>query len=468
MTVRTRFAPSPTGYLHIGGARTALSCWLEARRNGGRFILRIEDTDRERSTPEAVETILEGMRWLELDWDEGPFFQTERFDRYREVVQQLLDEGKAYWCTCSREELDRIREQQRARGEKPRYPGTCRHRSEKPHGPAVVRFRNPREGEVVVDDLVRGKVVFRNEELDDLIIARSDGTPTYNLTVVVDDMDMGVTEVIRGEDHLNNTPRQINIYRALGVEPPRFAHVSMIHGPDGAKLSKRHGAVSVLQYRDDGYLPDAVVNYLARLGWSHGDQEVFTRDELVRLFDIRDVSRSASVFNSEKLLWLNHQWIMHGPVEATARHLRWHFQRAGLDEHAGPKLETAIPLFAERAKTLLELRDAMAFLYREVETYEEKAARKHLKPAAAEPLARLHERLAALTDWQAEPIHAAIQAVAAELDVGMGKVGMPMRVALTGMGQSPAINEVAALMGREATLRRLQRVLDWLSRSSES
>ncbi len=462
MTVRTRFAPSPTGYLHIGGARTALSCWLEARRNQGRFILRIEDTDRERSTQEAVETILEGMRWLELDWDEGPFFQTERFDRYREVVDQLLAEGKAYYCTCSREELDRIREQQRANGEKPRYPGTCRHRTEKPDEPAVVRFRNPSEGDVVVEDLVRGRVVFRNEELDDLIIARSDGTPTYNLTVVVDDMDMGITEVIRGEDHLNNTPRQINIYRALGVEPPRFAHVSMIHGDDGAKLSKRHGAVSVLQYRDEGYLPDAVINYLARLGWSHGDQEMFSREELIRLFDIRDVSRSASVFNREKLLWLNHQWIMHGPVENTARHLRWHFQQAGLDETQGPALEQAIPAFAERCKTLLELRDAMAFLYRPVEGYEEKAAKKHLKTTAAQPLEILLQKLSALDDWQAEPIHQAIQATATELEVGMGKVGMPLRVALTGMGQSPAINEVAVLLGRKKTLDRIRQALAFL------
>ena len=462
MTVRTRFAPSPTGYLHIGGARTALSCWLEARRHQGRFVLRIEDTDRERSTPEAVETILEGMRWLELDWDEGPFFQTERFDRYSEVIRQLLEQGDAYYCTCSREELDRIREQQRARGEKPRYPGTCRHRRDKPEGPAVVRFRNPEQGQVVVDDLVRGRVVFDNAELDDLVIARSDGTPTYNLTVVVDDMDMGITEVIRGEDHLNNTPRQINIYRALGVEPPRFAHVSMIHGADGGKLSKRHGAVSVTQYRDEGYLPDALVNYLARLGWSHGDQEFFTRQELVQRFDIRQVSRSASVFNPDKLLWLNHQWIMHGPVESTARHLRWHFQQAGLDETTGPVLEEAIPLFAERCKTLVELRDAMAFLYRDLESYEEKAASKHLKPGAAEPLRHLHEKLKTLPAWEAEPIHTTIRETAAALELGMGKVGMPLRVALTGMGQSPAINEVAVLLGRARTLQRVENALAFL------
>jgi len=311
MTVRTRFAPSPTGYLHIGGARTALFSWLHARRHGGAFVLRIEDTDLERSTAESVNAILEGMTWLGLEYDEGPFSQMDRMERYQEVIQQLIDKGQAYHCYCSRERLDELRAKQMARKEKPRYDGFCRHRTEPPPEgvPPVVRFRNPIEGLVVVDDMIRGRVVFDNNELDDLIIARSDGTPTYNFTVVVDDYDMRITHVIRGDDHLNNTPRQINILRALGAEPPRYAHVPMILGEDGKRMSKRHGAVSVMQYHDDGYLPEAVLNYLVRLGWSNGDQEIFSVDEMVALFDVADVNNSASVFNTGKLQWLNQHYI---------------------------------------------------------------------------------------------------------------------------------------------------------------
>jgi len=318
MTVRTRFAPSPTGMLHIGGVRTALFCWLYARRLGGRFILRIEDTDRERSTPEAVQAILDGMKWLGLDHDEGPFYQTQRMDRYGEVIQQFLREGKAYHCYCSKEELDEMRAAQTARKEKPRYDGRCRHRKEPAPGVnPVVRFRNPDEGQVVVNDIIHGPITFDSGELDDLIIARSDGTPTYNFCVVVDDYDMHITHVIRGDDHINNTPRQINMLRALGVEPPLYAHVPMILGPDGAKLSKRHGAVSVLQYRDDGFLPEGLLNYLGRLGWSHGDQEIFSIEEMVQLFDIHDVNKSASALNLDKMLWTNQQHI----VRSTPAHL---------------------------------------------------------------------------------------------------------------------------------------------------
>src|SRR5512143_3034880 len=310
MTIRTRFAPSPTGYLHIGGARTALFSWLYARRHGGTFILRIEDTDLERSTAESVNVILEGMTWLGLEYDEGPFFQTHRFDRYKEVIKQLLDDGKAYKCYCTKDELEAMREEQMANKQKPRYDGRCRHRTEPREGHEyVVRFRNPEEGQTIVDDRVRGRVVFSNSELDDLIIARSDGSPTYNFVVVVDDMDMKITHVIRGDDHLNNTPRQINILKALGYEPPRYAHVPMILGSDGARLSKRHGAVSVMQYRDDGFLPEALLNYLVRLGWSNGDQEIFSIDEMIRLFDVSNVHTSAAAFNPEKLLWLNQHYL---------------------------------------------------------------------------------------------------------------------------------------------------------------
>ncbi|MBY0544953.1 MAG: glutamate--tRNA ligase, partial [Gammaproteobacteria bacterium] len=310
MSVRTRFAPSPTGYLHVGGARTALYCWLYAKRHGGQFILRVEDTDLERSTPEAVQAILDGMAWLGLNADEGPFYQTQRFDRYAQVIQEMLAAGTAYRCTCSRERLDALREQQTLDKEKPRYDGLCRDKQlPADTEPFVIRFKNPLEGEVLIDDQVLGPVVFNNKELDDLIIARSDGTPTYNFTVVVDDKDMAITHVIRGNDHLNNTPRQINMLKAIGATPPLYAHLPMILGDDGKKLSKRHGAVSVMQYRDDGYLPEALLNYLVRLGWAHGDQEIFTLDEMVQHFDIRDVNKAASAFNTEKLRWLNHHYL---------------------------------------------------------------------------------------------------------------------------------------------------------------
>lgn len=466
---RTRFAPSPTGYLHIGGARTALSCWLDARQSQGEFVLRVEDTDRVRSTDEAVETILEGMRWLELDWDEGPFFQTQRLDRYKAVIQQLLDEGKAYYCYCSKEALDENREKQRAAGEKPRYNGQCRNRK----GPApagvnpVVRFKNPLDGQVIVKDLIRGAVVFDNAELDDLIIARSDGMPTYNLTVVVDDMDMNITRVIRGEDHLNNTPRQINLYQALGAELPEFAHLSMIHGDDGSKLSKRHGAVSVLQYRDEGYLPDAVINYLARLGWSHGDQEVFSREELIKYFDIAQVSKSASVFNHEKLLWLNHHYIMHGPIEKTQKHLAFLLAQTEVDLSQGPELQQVIPIFAERSKTLIEMASAIECLYQDFDEYEEKAAKKHLRPVALEPLQTLLATLSAV-DWQPEALQACIEQTAENLGVGMGKVGMPLRVALVGHGQSPAINLVLFLLGREKAQARIEQAIAFVKKRAES
>ena len=472
MTVKTRFAPSPTGFLHIGGARTALFSWLEARRQGGEFVLRIEDTDQERSTAESVQAILDGMQWLGLDWDEGPYYQTERFDRYREVIQRLLDEDKAYYCYCSRERLDELREGQRARGEKPRYDGRCRDLDGPPEGAEavkpVVRFRNPQEGQVVVEDRVRGRVAFDNSELDDLIIARGDGTPTYNLTVVVDDADMGVTRVIRDDDHLNNTPRQINILKAMGVEPPEYAHVAMILGEDGKRLSKRHGAVSVLQYRDDGYLPEALLNYLVRLGWSHGDQEVFTRDEMLAHFSIDDVNRAASTFNPEKLLWLNQQYLKTLPPEEVSEHLLWHFGQLDINPAEGPPLGEVVLALRERSRTLLEMAESARMFYEEFEAYDEKAVRKNFKGRAQEVLERLHAELSGVTEWNAETLHAVVTGAAESMELKLGKVAQPLRVAVSGGAVSPPIDLTLTLLGRERTLARITRAIGQIPSESEA
>src|SRR5579859_3083453 len=379
MSTRTRFAPSPTGFLHIGGLRTALFCWLYARRHSGTFVLRIEDTDLERSTNEAIQQILDGLEWAGLDHDEGPFYQTKRFDRYKEVIDVLLAQGSAYRCYCTKEELEQLRAEQTARGEKPRYDGRWRDRSDaRPGIPPVIRFKNPLEGQVVVDDVVHGPVVFQNSEMDDLVIARSDGSPTYNFCVVVDDMDMGITHVIRGDDHLNNTPRQMNMLLALGATPPVYAHLPMILGADGAKLSKRHGAVSVLEYRDAGFLPEALLNYLIRLGWSHGDQEYFTLEEMVRLFDIVDVNKSAAAFNFEKLAWLNQQHMMRAPPARLVPVLRWHLEQMGIEAADGTQLEQIVVAQRERAKTLREMAVNSAFFFRAPDAYDEKAVRKHI------------------------------------------------------------------------------------------
>ncbi|MBT3197059.1 MAG: glutamate--tRNA ligase [Gammaproteobacteria bacterium] len=464
MKLTTRFAPSPTGYLHVGGARTALFSWLYARRHGGDFILRIEDTDRERSTEASVNAILEGMNWLGLEYDQGPFYQTHRFDRYKEVIQQLLEQGSAYYCYCSREELDKMREGQRARKEKPRYTGLCRSRTEPREGvDPVIRFRNPTEGAVVVDDLVRGKVVFQNSELDDLIIARSDGTPTYNLTVVVDDLDMGLTHVIRGDDHLNNTPRQINILKALGAELPKYAHLPMILGADGSRLSKRHGAVGVMQYRDEGYLPEALLNYLVRLGWSHGDQEIFSMDEMVKLFELEDINHSASTFNPEKLLWLNQHYIKSSSPEHVARHLSWHMGQRGIDPAHGPDLVKVVEAQQERAKTLVEMADNSRCFYLDFDTFDPNAAKKNLKAAAEEPLTKIRDTLAELEIWDAEPIHEVVKEVAERLDLKLGKVAQPLRVAATGGAISPPIDITLALIGRERVLQRIEMALTFIA-----
>jgi glutamyl-tRNA synthetase len=464
MTVRTRFAPSPTGYLHVGGARTALFSYLFARKHGGAFILRIEDTDLERSTAESVNAILEGMTWLGLEYDEGPFYQTQRFDRYNAVIDDLMSRGLAYRCDCPKERLEQLREEQMAKKLKPRYDGHCRQRNLGSDAPHVVRFRNPEEGAVVVDDLIRGRVLFSNRELDDLIIRRSDGAPTYNLTVVVDDWDMGITHVIRGDDHLNNTPRQINILRALGVEPPRYAHVPMILGPDGARLSKRHGAVSVIAYRDEGYLPEALLNYLVRLGWSHGDQEVFSLEEMIELFDIAEVNKAASAFNTDKLLWLNQQYLQSADPLRIARLLSPHLGRLGIDPSTGPDVGDVVRVQAARAKTLVELAEISAFCWKDFDDYEPDAAKKHLRPVAEEPLARLRGafEMLSLEDWEPETLHHAVERVAAELDLKLGKVAQPLRVAIVGRAASPGIDETLTLVGKEATLRRIDRALAYI------
>jgi len=462
MTVRTRFAPSPTGYLHIGGVRTALFSWLYARKMGGQFILRIEDTDRERSTQESVDAILEGMAWLGLDHDEGPFYQTHRFERYREVVQQLLDNGQAYYCDCSRERLETLREQQMAAKQKPRYDGCCRDKGLDRSAQTVIRFRNPDDGDVIIDDLVKGRVVISNKELDDLIIERSDDTPTYNLTVVVDDWDMMISHVIRGDDHLNNTPRQINILNALGAELPVYAHVPMILGADGKRLSKRHGAVSVLQYKEDGFLPDALLNYLVRLGWSHGDQEIFSRDEMIALFDAADINKSPSTFNPEKLLWLNSQYLMQISISELAEMLSGRLKSRGIDTSNGPNLEAVAELLRERSNTLELMADDCLYFYRDFDEFEAKAAKKHLKADSVGALQMLLGKLAKTEDWIAAKIHREIQDTAEELEVGMGKVGMPLRVAVTGGGSSPSIDVTIEVLGREKTLARIKRAIEYV------
>lgn len=462
-TIRTRFAPSPTGYLHIGGARTALFSWLYARRHQGVFVLRVEDTDRERSTGEAVRAVLDGLQWLGLDHDEGPFFQAERLARYREVIDSLLARGLAYRCYCSRKRLEALRAEQMARKEKPRYDGRCRRAAEGRPTDAdiqpVVRFKNPLDGEVMVEDLIRGRVAYRNRELDDLILLRSDGTPTYNLSVVVDDLDMGITHVIRGDDHLNNTPRQINVFRALEAPVPAFAHLPMILGSDGKPLSKRHGAVSVLQYRDDGYLPQALLNYLARLGWSHGDQEVFSMKELIEKFDIADVNKAAATFDPAKLLWLNQHYMKHGDIDDLVRRLRFFQERAGIEPNAPPELAEVIEPLRGRSKTLVDMAAQTRLFYQDLGDYDPAAAERYLSAEMHGPLAALREGLTGLTGWDAESVHAAIGNVAAGHALKFAQLAQPLRVAVCGTTVSPPIDHTVALLGREQCLARIDRAL---------
>jgi len=465
---RTRFAPSPTGYLHIGGARTALFNYLFARHFGGKFILRIEDTDRERSTPEAIQAILEAMKWLELDYDEGPFYQTERYPHYKEKISELLAEGKAYPCTCTSQELDAKRQLAQKEKRKPAYDGTCRPSegvipplpADKPF---TVRFRSPREGTTVVKDLIKGDVVFDNRELDDLIIARSDGTPTYNFSVVVDDIDMSITHIIRGDDHLSNTPRQIQLYDAFGHELPQFAHVPMILGTDKARLSKRHGATSVTAYRDMGYFPEAVVNYLVRLAWSYGDQEIFSRQELIEKFTLENVGKSAGVFNPEKFLWVNFHYLKSRPLAQLADEIAPYIKAKGYSVPQDKKwLEKMIATLQERAKTLTELVDTAHYYLSENILLDDKAAKKFLTRDALEPIESLIQKLSALDDISEANIQQAFTATLREKGLQMGQLAQPVRVALTGSTVSPGIHDVIAVLGKERTIRRLQRALEYI------
>lgn len=461
MTCRTRFAPSPTGYLHIGGARTALYCWLEARRRGGQFILRIEDTDRERSTQEAIDAILQAMDWLGLDYDEGPVYQTARVERYREVAEQLVVAGHAYYAYETREELDAMREAAMANGEKPRYNGAYREQNapyrDDPN--RVIRLKNPLDGVVAWDDKVKGRIEIANAELDDLVIFRPDGYPTYNFAVVVDDLDMKITDVVRGDDHVNNTPRQINIYRALGAEVPAFAHLPMILDPDGAKLSKRTGAADVMQYRDAGYLPHALLNYLVRLGWSYGDQEIFSIGEMKQLFDLKDVNAKASRLDPAKLGWLNQQYLKQDDPVDVAKHLEWHLRRGGFDPDHGPAAADVVVALRDRVQTLEEMSQRAAVWYRPLEHYDDAAVAKHLTPAAGMPLAEVRERLSKLVSWTVEAVGAELHATAEALGLGMGKVAQPLRVAITGTQVSPDIAHTVYLAGRDEALKRIDAAL---------
>ena len=461
MTCRTRFAPSPTGYLHIGGARTALYCWLEARRRGGEFILRIEDTDRERSTQAAIDAILDAMAWLGLDYDEGPIYQTHRLERYREVAEQLVAEGKAYYAYESRAELDAMREAAMAAGGKPRYNGAYRDRNEawREDPNRVIRLKNPQDGTVVWEDKVKGRIEIANSELDDLVIFRPDGYATYNFAVVVDDIDMRITDVVRGDDHVNNTPRQINIYRAIGADVPAFAHLPMILDEQGAKLSKRTGAADVMQYRDAGYLPHALLNYLVRLGWSHGDQEIFSITEMQQLFDLKDVNAKAARLDMAKLGWLNQQYLKSDEPAAVAAHLAWHLHNDGYDLAAGPAPADVVVALRDRVQTLKEMSERAAVWYRPLTEYDDKAVAKHLKAEARAPLAEVRARFAALPEWNVEAIDAAFREAVEALELGMGKVAQPLRVAITGTQVSPDIGHTVYLAGREQALKRIDAAL---------
>lgn len=469
MVVRTRFAPSPTGSLHVGSVRTALFSWLYARHHQGQFILRIEDTDRERSTQESVQAILDGMHWLGLEYDEGPFYQTQRYSRYRDLVAQLLADGHAYRCYCSKERLEGLREQQLAAREKPRYDGHCRGQNlPERNEPFVVRFKNPQSGVVSFADKVYGDIHVDNGELDDLIILRSDGNPTYNFTVVVDDWDMGITHVIRGDDHINNTPRQINLFKALNATVPVFAHLPMILGEDGKRLSKRHGAVSVMQFKERGVLPEALLNYLVRLGWSCGDQEIFSLEEMIAAFNLKSISRAASSFNYEKLYWLNQHYQKFAPVAHVAQALSWHFEQKGIDITQGPTLEALIPIQAERCKTLHELCEKSLYFYEDNIHYDEDAVKKHLRPVAYEPLKTLHERFSVLENWQRDDLQQCINDLCAEQNLGMGKIAQPLRVAVTGTSMSPAIDMTLTLLGKDRVLSRLTTALERIKQRMQS
>ncbi|MDX2346623.1 MAG: glutamate--tRNA ligase [Legionella sp.] len=460
MIVKTRFAPSPTGFLHVGGVRTALFAWLYAKHHKGEFVLRIEDTDEARSTSESVQAILDGMAWLGLTPDAPPVYQTARYARYQEVADEWLNTGKAYRCTCSKERLETLRESQMAAKEKPRYDGHCRELNlENTEASYVIRFKNPKDGTVCFSDQVYGDIAVSNQELDDVILIRSDGNPTYNFAVVIDDSDMGITHVTRGDDHINNTPRQINLYHTLGVKPPIFAHLPMILGEDGKRLSKRHGAVSVLEFKEMGILPNALLNYILRLGWSDGDQEIFSIDEMIKQFDLKAVSRSAASFNYEKLYWLNQHYQKSDDPSTVAEALKYHFDKANIDITQGPDLADIVRAQAERCKTLVEMAEKSVYFYQAEIIFDENAIKKHLRPVALEPLTALYQAFEALDAWEKDKLQACINDVCASFDLGMGKIAQPLRVAITGGSNSPAIDMTLMMIGKQRVLQRLDAAL---------
>ena len=458
--MKSRFAPSPTGYLHIGGARTALFAWLWARKNKSSFVLRIEDTDRERSTQESVDAILDGLEWIGLDYDEGPIYQSDRFGRYNEVIHELLSNGQAYYCDCSKERLESMRESQIANKEKPKYDGCCREKSLKS---GVIRFRNPDKGSVTFRDFVKGEVNIENSELDDLIISRSDGTPTYNLTVIVDDHDMQIDCVIRGDDHINNTPKQINLYEALGWDIPKFAHVPMILGSDGSRLSKRHGALNLLSYRDEGFLPEALLNYLVRLGWSNGDQEIFSIVEMIELFELKNINSSPASFNQEKLEWLNQSYIKSLPSNHLIEHLGWHLEKLSINLDDGPNIYEVVEFLKERSKSLVDIAQSCVMFYQDFEDFDEVQAHKIFKSNTKEVLQDLESRLSEINDWNANNIHSVIESICESRSIGFGKVGQPLRLALSGDGKSGSIDKSAQFVGKKRTLSRLNTALSWIN-----
>ncbi len=469
MEVKTRFAPSPTGYLHIGGVRTALFSWLYARHHQGKFVLRIEDTDSERSTQESVDAILRGMEWLGLDYDEGPFYQTQRFDQYKQIIKKLLDEGKAYRCYCIREELDALRLEQQKNKQKPRYDGRYReYTGAAPSGvDPVIRFKNPLEGEVVIQDQVLGEIIINNAELDDLIIARSDGTPTYNLTVVVDDLDMNITHIIRGDDHVNNTPRQINMIEALGGTLPNYAHVPMILGDDGKRISKRHGAVSVSAYEDEGYLPEALLNYLVQLGWAHGDQEIFSKQEMIALFSLEKVNKSAAAFDIDKLQWLNQQYIKKSSNDLLASWVKIAFSKKQIKPSSVQQLDKVIELQKDRVKTLSEMASASEYFFADFESYDEKSANKHFNQTSLPVLQSIKDKLVEVQDWNAQNIQQCIHDYSQESELKLGKIAPPIRVAVCGSANSPSIDITLELIGKERVIQRIKNAISFISSQVE-
>jgi len=459
--MKSRFAPSPTGFLHIGGARTALFAWLWAKKLNSKFVLRIEDTDKDRSTKDSVSAILQGMEWLGLSYDEGPIYQSERVERYKKVISQLLDKSKAYYCECTKERLEEMRVAQMENREKPKYDGYCRDKKLKS---GVIRFLSPDDGTVSFNDYVKGEIEIANSELDDLIIARSDGSPTYNLTVVVDDHDMGIECVIRGDDHINNTPKQINLYDALDWNIPRFAHVPMILGSDGSRLSKRHGAVNLMSYRDKGFLPKALLNYIVRLGWSHGDQEIFTIDEMINLFELKNINKSPASFNQEKLDWINHSYIKNTEINELVLELEWHLNQLSINLGDGPDIKEVIEALKDRSKSLVDMAQKCEMFYHDFEEFDSDLATKFFHLESRPVLDDLLINLNTLEQWSAKHIHKVIQGICEGRNIGFGKVGQPFRLAISGDGKAGSIDESAQLVGKKRVLQRLKMAIDWIDR----